>query len=206
MKVLIASGPTQEPIDPVRFISNYSTGVMGQRLVAAAKKRGHRVDWVRCPEDAPTARALEKKLKLLLPKNDVLIMAAAVCDARPARVSARKIKKADFSSLKLVKNPDILAVLLKKKKPGQIFIGFALESENFFKNALGKLKRKGLDLIVLQKVTKNNTPFGDKKVDFFILDKNNSRRSFPSATKDRVAAYLIQAAEYLLRNTSEVEK
>ncbi len=204
MKVLIASGPTQEPIDPVRFISNYSTGVMGQRLVAAAKKRGHRVDWVRCPDDAPTALALEKKLKALLPRADVLIMAAAVCDARPAKVLGRKIKKAEFSSLQLVKNPDILACLSQKKKPGQIFIGFALESENFFENALAKLRKKGLDLIVLQKISAKNKPFGDKKVDFFVLDRNNRRRSFPSATKDRVARHLIQEAESLTRSLRQI--
>ena len=90
MRFLIVYGPTQEPIDPVRFISNYSTGTMGRHLVEAAEKRGHKVTAVECPTDAQTANELLAKLKKVLPKNDCLIMAAAVCDMRPKSVS--KIK------------------------------------------------------------------------------------------------------------------
>ena len=120
MNFLIAFGPTREPIDPVRFLSNYSTGTMGRCLVEAAKIRGHRVDAVECPNDAETARDLENVLKARMAKTDVLVMAAAVCDARPEKLAAKKIKKQNLGSIKLVKNPDILAGLAKKKRKDQI--------------------------------------------------------------------------------------
>ena len=93
LRAVVTAGPTREPLDPVRFISNYSTGVMGKYLVEAAKKRGHAVEWIKCPEKAKTALDLQKKLNSLLHKNDVLIMAAAVSDVRPASLSSDKIKK-----------------------------------------------------------------------------------------------------------------
>ena len=116
LRFLIASGPTQEPLDPVRFISNYSTGIMGKYLVESAKKRGHSVEWVKCPDKAKTALDLQKKLSSLLHRNDVLIMAAAVADVRPASPSSSKIKKENLKSVSFVKNPDILAGLSKKKE------------------------------------------------------------------------------------------
>ena len=194
-RFLIASGPTQEPLDPVRFLSNYSTGVMGKYLAHAARQRKHHVTWVECPRDAQTAADLQRKLKTLLPKNDVLIMAAAVCDARPARVSATKIKKEALSAIRLVKNPDILASLAKKKRKDQVFIGFGLESEKILANGLKKLKRKSLELIVLQKVTKNRTPFGDKSIEAFILKKNGDVRRFGAISKPKLAELLVREAE-----------
>jgi len=196
---LIASGPTREPLDPVRFISNYSTGVMGKYLAQAAKKRGHAVQWVQCPQDAQTALELHKKLGALLRTSDVLIMAAAVCDVRPAELRASKIKKDDLKNISFVKNPDILAELSKKKKKNQIFIGFGLESQNLFKNGAEKLRKKGLELIVLQKVRKNQTPFGDKSIEAFLLykDKDKPLRRFGQIHKKKLAEYLIREAERL---------
>jgi phosphopantothenoylcysteine decarboxylase/phosphopantothenate--cysteine ligase len=194
-RFLIASGPTQEPLDPVRFLSNYSTGTMGKRLVEAARRRGHRVTWVECPRQAQTARELQRKLSALLPKNDVLIMAAAVCDARPARVSAVKIKKGALSAIRLVKNPDILASLAKKKKKGQVFVGFGLESEKILENGLKKLRAKGLELIVLQKVTKKRTPFGERPIEAYLLKKDGDVRRFGSISKERLAGLLVREAE-----------
>lgn len=197
MKFLIVSGPTQEPLDPVRFLSNYSTGAMGKYLVLAAKKRAHRVSWVRCPQDAQTANALSKKLRALVPKQDVLVMAAAVCDVRPASFSASKIKKDGFEEIRLVKNPDILAALSKKKKKGQVFIGFALESDHILKNGFKKLKNKGLDFIVVQKVTKHQSPFGEKAIEAFVLDKNKDFTGFKLVSKPKLARFLVQQAEKL---------
>src|SRR3989338_3246555 len=97
VRFLIASGPTREPLDPVRYLSNYSTGTMGRFLAAEAKKRHHAVDWVECPRDAETAIELQTQLQKRLPKSDVLIMVAAVCDVRPHRVSGIKIKKETLS-------------------------------------------------------------------------------------------------------------
>ena len=197
MRFLIVSGPTREPIDPVRYISNYSTGTMGRCLAEAAKKRKHRVDWVRCPEDAESAQELLKELKRRLPKNDVLIMAAAVCDARPAAFSASKIKKNKLSTLRLVKNPDILENLSKMKKNRQVFVGFALESQNILRNGYEKLKRKGLELIVVQQVKKNNTPFGEKVIDAYLIDTCGCVEPLKKISKKKLASILIQSAEVL---------
>ncbi len=186
-------------MDPVRFISNNSTGTMGRCLVRAARQRGHHVTWVECPVKVKTAIELQKKLSELLPKNDVLIMAAAVCDVRPAMFSKHKIKKEKLSAIPVLKNPDILAGLAKKKKSKQIFIGFGIESENILENGYKKLKSKGLELIVLQRVTKDKTPFGEKPVDVFILDKKKNTRRFRSISKKKLARHLIQEAESLSR-------
>ena len=197
MRFLIASGPTQEPLDPVRFLSNRSTGAMGRYLALSAKRRGHRVTWVRCPEDARTARDLEKKLIGLLPKNDVLIMSAAVCDVRPALVSRTKLGKHSIGTVRFVRNPDILAGLGRKKKKGQVFIGFGLESEALKTRGLRKLKAKNLEAIVLQKVTERRSPFGDKRVDALILKKNGPAAAYRHITKQRLSAVLVREAEKL---------
>ncbi len=198
MRILIASGPTREKLDPVRYLSNYSTGTMGKALVAAAKKKGHRVTWIRCPEDAESARELEKTLRRKLPGQDALVMAAAVCDVRPERVSGSKIKKGNLSSIRLVKNPDILAGLAKFKKKNQVFIGFGLESENVLKNGAEKLKKKNLDAILLQEVAEEKTPFGDKKIDAVLLKKDGTRVQFKSQTKDRIAERIVREVERFL--------
>ena len=199
MRFLIVSGPTREPLDPVRYLSNYSTGTMGKYLVQAAKSRKHKVDWVECPAMAETARDLLKELKRRLPKNDVLIMAAAVCDARPAVFSDKKIKKDKLSTIRLVKNPDILVELAKVKKKNQLFIGFALESKNILENAREKLLRKGLELIVVQEVNKINTPFGEKAIDAYVLDACGCVAPLKRVSKKELAGFLIRQAEGLIR-------
>ena len=202
IRFLIVSGPTREPIDPVRYLSNYSTGLMGKFLAETARKKGHRCVWVRCPEDAETARGLEVLLKKRVTDCDVLIMAAAVCDVRPATVSKIKTKKRALKTLRLVKNPDILASLARKKKPGQIFVGFALESQNLLRNAAEKMRRKHLEMILAQRVTPAERPFGDTEVRAVLLRKDGTRRPFGKAGKRKIAEKLIQEAEnvFLAKN------
>ena len=171
---------------------------MGRCLNEAAKKRGHHVTWVQCPQDAPTAAVLQKKLSALLPGQDALIMAAAVSDVRPAGYSRHKLKKAVLKNIRLVQNPDILAALSKKKKKKQVFIGFALESRDKFDNALRKLKDKKLEAIVLQSVTENDGPFGDKNIGAFVLENRGSFAGFRSISKQRLAHYLVRKTERLL--------
>ncbi len=195
LRILVASGPTQEPLDPVRFLSNYSTGTMGKYLAEAAQKTGHSLTHVQCPRDAQTARELLKKLSSLLPKNDVLIMAAAVCDVHPASFSAGKIKKDKLSSIRLAKNPDILATLSKKKKKGQVFIGFGLESKDIVQNGFKKIQEKKLEAILMQRVTKNKTPFGDKPIEAIFLEKSGQQTIFSSVTKRRIANFLVRKVE-----------
>ena len=197
-RILICSGPTQEPIDPVRFISNYSTGAMGKCLNDSAESRGHHVTWVQCPRDAQTARDLGALLKGLLPKQDALIMAAAVADVRPAGYSKHKLKKNSLKTIRLVKNPDILAALSKKKKKSQVFVGFALESRDMFDNAFKKLKEKNLEAIVLQGVTENDKPFGDKNIGAFVLEQKGNFAGFKSISKQKLAHFLIRKTERFL--------
>ncbi len=195
IRFLIASGPTREPIDPVRFISNYSTGTMGGHLERTARRRGHTVTWVRSPEDAETARELLVKLKTLLPRHDVLVMATAVCDVRPRIVSTTKVKKEKLASLRFIRNPDILATLAKAKRPGQVFVGFGLESTNMVANGLSKMTKKQLEVIFLQRVKKHNSPFGETPVEAYLLAQNKRYRYFPSLSKGRAAELIVREAE-----------
>ena len=194
IRFLIASGPTREPLDPVRYLSNYSTGTMGKCLVKAAMGKRHQVTWIECPKKAETALKLERILKRLLPKHDVLIMAAAVCDVRPHRVSGIKIKKEALSNIQLTKNPDILMSLSSMKRKNQIFVGFGLESENLLKNGFKKLKQKNLDLIVLQKITNKINPFGDKLINVFLLAGTEDIKTYRLIHKQKLAKLIIEMA------------
>lgn len=201
LKFLIVYGPTQEPIDPVRFISNCSTGTMGKYLVACAKKHGHKVQSVECPRQARTALELQKLLQKMVRRCDVLIMAAAVCDVRPQIFSRIKCKKEALSSISLIKNPDILRSLGKNKKPKQCFVGFGIESSNIIERGREKLKSKYLDLIVMQKVTFDHLPFGECAVEAFFLGQEASlSKRFNSVSKEKLASSLISWIEQYFRS------
>lgn len=171
---------------------------MGQRLFQAIQRRGHAVDWVRCPEDASTALELLGVLRRKLGGCDVLIMAAAVCDARPARFSRDKIKKRALGVIRLVKNPDILAALAKQKKASQFFVGFALESKGLLKHARDKMDAKRLDLVVAQPVTAKKTPFGGGNLEAHVIRRNGERTHFTSVSKKALAGFLVRETEKLL--------
>ncbi len=163
MKVLITGGPTREYIDRVRFITNPSTGLMGDALAREAKARGHEVLLVRgpCPGPAPegiptihveTTEEMRRACVEAFPRHDAVIMAAAPCDYRPSERHPGKLKKLAIGEkvlLTLVRTPDILAELGEMKRPGQRVIGFAVEVEDHEANALAKMERKNCDLIVL---------------------------------------------------------
>ena len=196
---MIVYGPTEEPLDPVRYLTNRSTGVMGKKLVSAAQKKGHAVVSVECPKDARTASDLLRLLRKLSRKCDVLIMAAAVCDFRPALVSLSKIKKNTALTLRLLKNPDILATLASHKKESQVFIGFAVESSAPKKYAILKMKKKKLDAIVVQKVGEGHNPFGPVLSSGTFLFSKGVSVPFQGWPKARVAATLIRVAENILK-------
>lgn len=204
LRYLIVYGPTQEPLDPVRYLTNRSTGTMGRLLADAAEKRGHKVTRVECPTHVRTARELLKKLQGLIGQQDVLIMAAAVCDVRPAAYTGSKIKKSQLSVVKFVKNPDILKELSIKKSKSQIFVGFALESIKLYQGAHNKLRSKKLDLIVAQKVSKNIDPFGNKPLDALLITATGHRQAHPRISKASLAQIVIRKSESLaLENPSE---
>jgi phosphopantothenoylcysteine decarboxylase/phosphopantothenate--cysteine ligase len=160
LNIVITAGGTREYIDPVRFISNASSGRMGYALAAAAIKAGHKVTLITAPTalkppkgaavvNVVTSDDMFKAVKAQFKKCECLIMAAAVSDYKPAAVSQTKIKK-EQAVLRLTLKPttDILKWAGRNKKAGQILAGFALEDKNLLENAEGKLKRKNLDMIV----------------------------------------------------------
>lgn len=166
MHVLLTAGPTYEPIDPVRFIGNHSTGKMGYALAAEFARQGWQVTLVSGPTSqqishplvtvvpVQTAQQMYEAAAAVAPRADVWVFAAAVADYRPRTVAAEKIKKRDDGSdetltIELVKNVDIAATLGQTKRAEQFSVGFALETQDELRNAQSKLRRKGFDLVVL---------------------------------------------------------
>ena len=170
--VLLTAGPTYEPIDPVRFIGNHSTGKMGYALAECFAQAGARVFLVSGPTrqqahhpgivvlPVTTADQMYAQASSLAPQADILVFAAAVADYKPKHVSALKVKKNDDTLLlELVKNVDIAKALGQEKKTGQFSVGFALETDNEVANARAKLHSKNLDLIVLNSLQDEGAGF-----------------------------------------------
>lgn len=202
LRILITAGPTQEPIDKVRFISNHSTGRMGYEMARKALRRGHRVILISGPTNIippkgaefisiKTSLQMRDQVKKYFKRCDCLIMTAAVSDFRPKRIKDKKIKKVNLKhfSLELVKNPDILFEIGKRKN-GKILIGFALETENLVKYAQAKLKEKNLDLIVASQLRPGDYPFGEKEIQVTLISRegavDKSKRLRKSEVADRV--------------------
>lgn len=197
LKVLVASGPTREPLDPVRFLSNRSSGTMGAELVRAARSRGHRVTWVQSPEMAETARDLLSRLKTLVPRHDAFFMATAVGDVRPVREASFKLKKSALRTVRFVPNPDVAREVSRRKKPGQVFVGFALESDRLAERGYEKLRSKNFDLIFVQRVTSKVNPFGERPVEAVVVDRCGCAADLGRLTKRRAAGTLVRHAEAL---------
>jgi phosphopantothenoylcysteine decarboxylase/phosphopantothenate--cysteine ligase len=161
MRVLIGAGRTEEPLDPVRVLTNRSSGRMGFALADAARDRGADVTIVAGPVSVPTphgvsvvpvvtAEEMQRALTAHAKSADVILMAAAVADYRPAKAQREKMKRGEQSiALALEPNPDILAGLAARRRPGQVLVGFALETRDGLRNARLKLRRKGVDLVAL---------------------------------------------------------
>ncbi len=186
-KVLISAGPTRSDIDPVRFISNRSTGKMGYEIAKEARDRGAEVTLVSGPVSLEEPQGIKTikvstnaKMFESIKKNyddaDIVIMSAAVADYKSKEISKQKIKKGEGNLLiELVRDKDILMTLGQEKK-NQILVGFAAESENLISNAKGKLERKNLDYIVANDITCSDTGFGadDNKVTIISRDLNET--------------------------------
>jgi phosphopantothenoylcysteine decarboxylase/phosphopantothenate--cysteine ligase len=203
-RVLVTAGPTREKIDPVRYISNYSTGMIGYEIAGAAKSRGLSVTLVSGPTSlkAPkgvrlvrveSADDMRKAVLKLLTWSDCLIMTAAVADWRPRHSAGRKMKKPGARLIELVENPDILAEVGRLKKE-RIAVGFALETENLEKNALKKLKDKNLDIIVANRLTPKRGVFGDKALDVVIIDRFGILTRIFNKRKSRLAKIILDKA------------
>ena len=206
LRLLISSGPTREPIDAVRFLSNYSTGVMGQCLAEEALRRGHRVTMVNGPTSlAPPSQArvvriesgeeMRQALRREMRRADVLIMAAAVCDFRPRGVATSKLARRGELSLHLEATPDIVAGLPRRR--GQLIVGFALEDRAVRERAARKLREKRLDLIVGQHVNGTSAPFGRRKVEAMILRSSGDVQELGKVSKPALARALLDEIEQL---------
>ncbi len=171
-KVLVTAGPTREALDPVRFITNHSTGKMGYALAKAAARRGAEVTLVSGPVNIPeprfvkvvpveSARQMFEAVTSLAPEQDAVIKAAAVADYRPAEVASEKIKKSDGSmSIPMERTDDILAWLGAHRQPGQFLCGFSMETENLLENSRKKLEKKKIDMIAANSLKEPGAGFG----------------------------------------------
>ena len=206
--ILVTAGPTYEDIDPVRFIGNRSSGKMGYQIAKAAFLRGANVTLISGPSNEKnyqeiksikvrSAKEMKGIVDLEFLKNDILIMAAAVADYKPAKTSGNKIKKEEkLTSIELAETEDILAAV---KKNNKIVIGFALETENELKNAGKKLKSKNLDLIVLNSLRDKNSGFETDTNKITLINSSGEVNNFELQSK-------FQAANIILTQIHKIRK
>jgi len=206
MRVLITAGPTYEPIDPVRFIGNHSTGKMGYALAEAFAATGAIVTLVSGPTNlanpahpriqtvrVDTADQMYAAAAAIAPDADVWVFAAAVADYKPRDVAANKIKKeGDTLTLELVKNVDIAATLGKTKRAEQFSVGFALETNNEEVNAREKLARKNFDLVVLNSLRDPGAGFRHDTNKVTLLEADGQMTTFELKPKAAVAADIVR--------------
>ena len=204
-KILISAGPTVEPLDPVRFISNHSSGKMGYAIARAAEKRGGLVTLVSGPVnidppvgveciDVQTCEEMAMQMLANLDQADIIIKVAAVADYKPIDPKTRKIKKKENEnnlSILLTNNPDILEQIGKKKTSDQFLVGFAAETDDLEKNALLKMAKKNLDMIAANIVGSSVSGFKTDTNKVKLFFKDGSSFDIPLMEKDKVADILI---------------
>ncbi len=201
-KAFVSAGPTYEPIDPVRFIGNHSSGKMGVAIANELHNRGAEVILVAGPNVEPangirlvkvnTAEEMYAACIKAFKSSDIGIMAAAVADYTPAKAENEKIKKNGKGMLlELKQTKDILRTLGKQKKDKQVLVGFALETSNERKNALGKLRKKNADVIVLNSLNEKNSVFGSDMNKVTIFEKGGKEFQFEAKSKQDVAKDIV---------------
>jgi len=213
-RVVVTAGGTQEPIDPVRYVGNRSSGKMGYALAQAALDRGAAVTLVTTPTalpapvgvervDVATAQEMLAAVLAALPTCDVLVMAAAVADYRPAQAAPNKIKKGAVSlDLCLERTPDILARVAEEREEGgrpAVVVGFAAETQDLVPNAQAKLAAKRLDLIVANDVSAPDSGFGADTNRVTLLDREGHVDALPLLSKAEVAARVWERVESFLK-------
>ncbi|MES2518439.1 MAG: bifunctional phosphopantothenoylcysteine decarboxylase/phosphopantothenate--cysteine ligase CoaBC [Bacteroidota bacterium] len=213
-KVLITAGPTQEAIDPVRFISNHSTGKMGYAIADKLAKAGAEVTVVsgqvalKSPDSSinivkvRSAQEMYEASKSYFDQSDIIILAAAVADYTPAVVADKKIKKKeDTFNIELTKTTDIAKTLGQQKRPEQLMVGFALETDNEVENAIGKIKSKNLDMIILNSLQDSGAGFGHDTNKISIIKRDGTIIDFDLKSKQDVAMDIVDAiVEQLILN------
>ncbi len=211
--VLITAGPTAEPIDPVRYISNRSSGKMGYAIAKAFADAGANVRLISGPTNLPipdgvsvtkveTAKQMFEATQEYFPQFDLIIFSAAVADYTPSHVAGQKIKKqGEEMKLELVKTTDIAGTLGKEKRDGQLLVGFALETEHEMDYALDKLHRKNFDYIILNSLNDAGSGFAHDTNKITVIDKSENVYSFPLKSKQEVAQDILNI---ILTKWSEV--
>ena len=205
-KVLVTAGATQEAIDPVRYITNHSTGKMGYALAKIAMRKGADVTLITAPTNLPaplfadvvpvvSAQEMFDAVKERAPQMDIIIKAAAVADYTPVSVSDEKIKKKDGDlSLPMRRTTDILAYLGEHRKPGQFICGFSMETENLVENSKKKLQKKNADLIVANNLRDEGAGFGtDTNVVTLVMEEGIVE--LPCMSKEEVAEAVLDAIQ-----------
>ena len=211
-KALVTAGPTYEPIDPVRFIGNHSSGKMGMAIAEELGRRGAEVTLVLGPSKlesvhqavktirVTTAQEMHKESIRIFPKADITVLAAAVADYRPVKSAKEKIKKTDEALiLTLEKTPDIAAALGKMKQAGQFIAGFALETNDELENAAKKLQKKNFDIIVLNSLRDKGAGFNVDTNKITILFRDNKPKDFELKSKSAVAADIVDEIAFALK-------
>ena len=210
-KVLVTAGPTQEAIDPVRFISNHSTGKMGYALAEAAMQRGAEVTLVSGPVSltpppfvnvvsVTSAQDMYNAVTSLAPEQDAIVKAAAVADYAPSQVSTEKVKKKDNDmSIPLTRTQDILKYLGEHKKSGQFLCGFSMETEHMLENSRAKRKKKNLDMIAANNLKQQGAGFaGDTNV--LTLITEDWEKELALMSKDEAAKCLLDELLKIKKN------
>ena len=208
-KVLVTAGPTREPLDPVRFLSNRSSGKMGYAIARMARLRGAQVTLVSGPvalappqgvevERVETAQQMHDACLRHLPAQDAVIMAAAVADFRPVSPHPEKLKKQDLFargqetwSLALTRTPDILAAMARLRRPHQLLVGFAAETRQLESMAWQKLREKGVDLVVANDVTRPGAGFEADTNAAVLVDRDGQRTEVPLVLKEELADRIL---------------
>jgi phosphopantothenoylcysteine decarboxylase/phosphopantothenate--cysteine ligase len=216
-KILITAGPTEEPLDPVRFITNLSSGKMGYALAKVARRHGAQVTLITGPTNLSlpsveniikvrTAQEMHKAVIDNYKKSTVIIKAAAVADYRPKVFAREKIKKDDKPrSIELERNPDIIAEIGQNKK-NIVLVGFAMETKDLLANAREKLKKKNMDLIVANSLREEGAGFQTDTNKITIIDREGNVQSLPVMTKIEAAEKILERVEGLLQKKGGSKK
>lgn len=201
LKILITAGPTREMLDPVRYLSNLSTGEMGYALAAEAFRRKCKVTLVSGPTALKppkgvhfipiiSAKELKQACEKQFKRHDILIMTAAVCDYQPEKALTRKIKRSGVLKMKFKQTPDILKGLAKNKGK-KIILGFCLETENWIKRAIHKCREKNINGIVANYISRSHNPFGDRKVQTALAFDSGAVIYYPKLSKPQLAKKIV---------------
>ena len=205
MRILVTAGPTREALDPVRFISNRSSGKMGYALAAQARRLGHDVELISGPVALPPPRGIRvvnivtaddmlAAVKKMVRRCDVLIMAAAVADWRPKKPATRKLKRASGPPrITWQATPDILKAIAPLKKKSQVFCGFAAETHDLAREAKRKLREKNLDVIAANDVAQNDRGFESDNNALTVFFADGRTLNIPLSSKANCARKLVRA-------------